>query len=125
MKTSHEYISVTEYFEHQPKATQKALMELRECILSAAPQAIEMISYNIPAYALVKGGKRDQQIMIAGYKKHVGLYPHPKVMEKFADRLSSYKQGKGSVQFPLDQPLPKSIIIEMVHYRNEMLKKTL
>ncbi|MBO0321968.1 DUF1801 domain-containing protein [Muricauda sp. CAU 1633] len=125
MKTSYEFTTAAEYFEHQPEATQKALMELRECILSAAPQAIEMINYNIPAYALVEGGKRDQQIMIAGYKKHVGLYPHPKVMEKFTDKLSAYKQGKGSVQFPLDQPLPKSLIIEMIQYRNEMLNKTL
>ena len=55
--------------------------------------------------------------MIAGFKNHVGFYPHPDTMEKFAEELKDYKQGKGSVQFPINHPLPKDLIIKMVDYR--------
>jgi uncharacterized protein YdhG (YjbR/CyaY superfamily) len=82
-----------------------------------------MINYNIPAYSLIEGGKREQQIMIAGYKNHVGLYPHPAVMEKFENELSEYKKGKGSVQFSIDKPLPEQLIVKMVKYRVEQIKK--
>ncbi len=115
--------NVNEYFEAQPENVRKALLELKECILKVAPQATELLNYNIPAYALVENGKREQQIMIAGYKKHVGLYPHPTTMEKFDSELSEYKRAKGSVQFPLDKPLPKNLIIRMIKYRIELLKK--
>jgi uncharacterized protein YdhG (YjbR/CyaY superfamily) len=71
---------------------------------------------------LVEGGKRDQQVMIAGYKKHVGLYPHPSVIEKFDKELEGYKKAKGSVQFPLDKPPPKDLIVRMIKYRAELLK---
>jgi len=111
-----------DYFDCQPEMTKKALIELRKCIYEAAPDAIEMLNYNIPAFALIEGGKRDQQIMIAGYKKHVGLYPHPTVVEKFNRELSDFRKGKGSVQFPLDKPLPKQLIIKMVRYRVAQLK---
>ncbi|MGD1841021.1 MAG: iron chaperone [Thermonemataceae bacterium] len=115
--------NVNEYFEAQPENVRKALLELKECILKVAPQATELLNYNIPAYALVENGKREQQIMIAGYKKHVGLYPHPTTMEKFDSELSEYKRAKGSVQFPLDKPLPKNLIIRMIKYRIALLKK--
>ena len=116
-----EYHSITEYIEDQPRLTQKALHELRSYILEVAPDAVEMFNYNIPAFSLIEGGKRDQQIMMAGYKKHVGLYPHPTTIEQFAEELKGYKQGKGSVQFPLNQPLPKDLIIRMVSYRKKLV----
>lgn len=114
--------SVNEYFNAQPEHTRKTLLELKECILKAEPSAKELMNYNIPAYALVENGKREQQIMIAGYKNHVGLYPHPTTIEKFDSELSAYKRGKGSVQFPLDKPLPKELIVRMIKYRIELLK---
>ncbi len=125
MKTgeTNQFNSVEEYFEAQPEKTKQALLELKECIFKAAPNAIELFNYDIPAYTLIKGGKREQQIMIAGYKKHVGLYPHPTTMEKFDSKLSEYKRGKGSVQFLLDKPLPKDLIVRMIKYRMELLKK--
>lgn len=98
------------------------LLELKECILKAEPNATELLNYNIPAYALVKDGKREQQIMIAGYKNHVGFYPHPTTMQKFDAELSEYKRAKGSLQFPLDKTLPKQLIIRMVKYRTGLLK---
>ena len=117
------FTSVQEYIESHSRETSQALNELRKCILEAAPDAIEMFNYNIPAYALIKGGKRDQQIMMAGYKKHVGLYPHPSTMEKFAPELGGYKRGKGSVQFPVNKPLPADLIKRMVKYRLDLLIK--
>jgi uncharacterized protein YdhG (YjbR/CyaY superfamily) len=110
------------YIADQPPATQRSLEELRSYVRQAAPEAAELMNYNIPAFALVRGGKRDQQIMIAGYPKHVGFYPHPDTIEAFAERLSAYKFAKGSVQFPLNQPLPKSLILEMVRYRLSQLQ---
>jgi uncharacterized protein YdhG (YjbR/CyaY superfamily) len=115
--------SVEEYFDSQTEETKKSLLELRKCILKVAPNATELLNYDIPAYALVENGKREQQIMIAGYKKHVGLYPHPTTMEKFEPELKEYKRGKGSVQFPLHKPLPTELIQRMIKYRMELLTK--
>ena len=123
MSETYKSKSVEEYFNAQPEDARMVLIELRKCILEVAPDAIEMMNYNIPAYALVEGGKRDQQIMIAGYKKHVGLYPHPTVMEKFNRELEGYKKGKGSVQFPLDKSLPKELIKRMIQYRVDLIRK--
>jgi uncharacterized protein YdhG (YjbR/CyaY superfamily) len=114
--------TVQEYIKSQPEKTQEALVELRNYILTAAPNAIEMFNYNIPAFALVKNGKREQQIMMAGYKNHVGLYPHPTTMEHFSAELKEYKKGKGSVQFPINKPLPKNLIIKMIKYRKKLVE---
>ena len=120
----HEFqnINVAAHFESLPEKTRKVLAELRDCIFEAAPEAIEMINYGIPAYALVESGKRDKQVMIAGYDKHVGFYPTPVVLEKFNEELGPYKKGKGSVQFPLDKPLPRQLIIKMVKYKLKQVR---
>jgi uncharacterized protein YdhG (YjbR/CyaY superfamily) len=123
MSEAIQYNSVEEYFDGQTEQTKKALLVLKECILEVEPNATELLNYNIPAYALIENGKREQQIMIAGYKKHVGLYPHPTTMEKFELELKDYKRGKGSVQFPLNKPLPKELIIQMITYRSKFLKE--
>lgn len=123
MKPPKEFQSVTAYFVAQPEHTKEKLLELKEIILKVVPYAEELFNYNIPAYSLVEGGKREYQIMIAGYEKFVGFYPHPTTMEKFANELRDFKRGKGSVQFPLDKPLPKDLIERMVKYRVELLKK--
>ncbi|PID63071.1 MAG: hypothetical protein CR986_00385 [Ignavibacteriae bacterium] len=115
--------TVDDYFKAQPENTRNALWELKKCILKVKPNATELLNYNIPAYALTENGKRAEQIMIAGYKKHVGLYPHPTTMEKFDSELSEYKRAKGSVQFPLDKPLPKNLIERMIRFRMELLNK--
>lgn len=121
MKSLAEYTTVDDYINDQPEGTKEALAALKKCILAAVPDAVELFNYNIPAFALVKNGKREQQIMMAGYKKHVGLYPHPMVMEKFSEELKGYTQGKGSVQFPVDKPLPCELIIKMVKYRKKLI----
>ena len=114
---------VDSYSTTPPSGTQRALEELRLCIWEAAPGVSELMNYNIPAFALVKGGKRDKQIMIAGYPKHVGFYPHPDVIDAFADRLAAYKFAKGSVQFSLNKPIPKALVIEMVRFRLSQLQE--
>lgn len=121
MDSANKFKSVNAYFNSQPEKTKQALLELKECILKVVPNTTELFNYNIPAYTLVEGGKREQQILIAGYKKHVGFYPHPTTIEKFEAELRSYKTGKGTVQFPLDKPLPKELIIKMIKYRLELL----
>lgn len=122
MSATNQFKTVEDYFNAQPENTKQALLELRECILKIEPNATELFNYHIPAYSLTKNGKREQQIMIAGYKNHVGFYPHPTTMEKFDSELTDFKKGKGSVQFPLDKPLPKDLIQRMVSYRMGLLK---
>ena len=111
------------YIATQPPETQRALEELRSCIWQAAPGVTELMNYNIPAFALVKGGKRDKQIMIAGYPKHVGFYPHPNTIDAFSEKLAMYKFAKGSIQFPLNKPIPKALVIEMVKFRLSQLQE--
>ena len=113
--------SVEDYFNAQPENVKNALLQIKRCILKVVPEAKELLNYNIPAFALIEDGKREQQIMIAGYKNHVGLYPHPTTIEKFEEELKDYKKGKGSVQFPIDKPLPVELIVKMVEYRLSLL----
>ncbi len=125
MSERNSFKSAEEYFDAQPNDIKKALIELKKCILKAAPNATELINYNIPAYSLVENGKREHQVMIAGSKKHIGFYPHPTTMEKFELELSEFKKGKGSVQFPLNTLLPKELIVRMVKYRKGLLNKNI
>lgn len=113
--------SVEDYFNAQPENVKNALLQIKSCILKVVPEVKELLNYNIPAFALIEDGKREQQIMIAGYKNHVGLYPHPATIEKFEEELKDYKKGKGSVQFPIDKPLPVELIVKMVEYRLSLL----
>ena len=119
---NNKFKSVDDYFNAQPEKTKQVLLELKACILKVVPNSTELFNYNIPAYTLIEGGKREEQILIAGYKNAVGFYPHPTTIEKFEMELSEFKKGKGSVQFPLDNPLPKELIERMVNYRLELLK---
>lgn len=117
------YSSINAYIDEFPEETRKKLYELKECILTVVPNAKELFTYGVPAFSLIEGGKMEEQIMIAGFKNHVGFYPHPTTIEFFDKELSIYKRGKGSVQFPLDKELPKELIIEMVSYRLKQIKE--
>ena len=117
------YNSINAYIDEFPEETRKKLYELKECILTVVPNAKELFTYGVPAFALIEGGKMEEQIMIAGFKNHVGFYPHPTTIEFFDKELSIYKRGKGSVQFPLDKELPKDLIIEMVRYRFKLINE--
>lgn len=116
------YQSIDEYIADQPTEVAAALEQVRAMILEAVPDAEQLLNYGIPAFTLLKGGKREQQIMIAGYAKHIGFYPHPTAIEAFADELADYKYAKGSVQFPLNKAMPEDLILRMVLWRKEHLK---
>ncbi len=105
--------SIDEYIAGFPPETQRVLAELRALIKASAPAATETISYAIPTFDL--NGKH--LVHFAGYERHVGLYPAPSGLEAFKEDLKPYKQGKGSVQFPLDQPLPTDLIRRIVEFR--------
>jgi uncharacterized protein YdhG (YjbR/CyaY superfamily) len=95
----------------QPK-TQELLSQLRETIKKAAPEAEEMISYQMPAYKF-----HGILAYFAGYKNHIGFYPTGSGIESFKHKLSAFKTSKGTVQFPIEQPLPLELIAEMVKFR--------
>lgn len=105
--------TIDEYIAGFPAETQRALAEIRALVKSTAPNATETISYAIPTFDL--NGRH--LVHFAGYAKHIGFYPIPTGIEAFKDELEPYKQGKGSVQFPLDQPLPVDLIRRVVEFR--------
>lgn len=115
------YETIDQYIEVQPEPIQLILQKIRDVIKSVAPYADEKINYGIPAISLVKGGKRDTQIMFAAHEKHIGFYPHPTTMAHFEDELQAYKRAKGSVQFPLNKPIPYALIGRMVQFRLDEL----
>src|SRR5690242_19089338 len=103
--TTKKYSSIAEYFSALPKEVKTKLQELRSAIQKAAPGAEEVISYNIPAFKL-----NGMLVWYAGFKSHIGFYPRGSGIETFKKELSKYKFAKGSVQFPLDKPLPLSLV---------------
>ena len=105
--------TVDKYIAGFPAGTQTALTEMRALIKAAAPGATETISYAIPTFDL--NGRH--LVHFGGYAKHIGFYPIPTGIEAFKQELKPYKQGKGSVQFPLDQPLPVDLIRRIVEFR--------
>ncbi len=105
--------SVEEYIDSFPNKTQKLLKQVRKAIISAAPKSVEEISYGMPAYKL--NGK--PLVYFGGYEKHIGFYATPTGHKKFEKQLSVYKQGKGSVQLPLDEAMPLKLITAIVKFR--------
>ena len=105
-------LNIDEYIAAFPPATQILLNQVREAILEAAPKAKEIISYAMPAFKL-----NGNLVYFSGYKQHIGFYATPNGHEAFKDELSVYKTGKGSVQFPLNQPMPLDLIKRIVAFR--------
>ncbi|WP_434752847.1 iron chaperone [Paenibacillus amylolyticus] len=105
-------VLVDEYIDAFPTDVQLKLQMLRQIIRDAAPLAEEKISYKMPTYA-----QHGNLVHFAAYTKHIGLYPAPSGILAFKEQLSRYKGAKGSVQFPLDEPLPESLIREIVEFR--------
>jgi len=104
---------VDAYIEGFADPVRANLKAMRNTIIDCAPEATETISYGMPAYLL--GGK--PLVYFAGYARHIGFYATPTGHAQFAERLGVYKQGKGSVQFPLDQPMPLQLIADIVTFR--------
>jgi uncharacterized protein YdhG (YjbR/CyaY superfamily) len=106
------YESIDAYILHFPDATQQILRALRKVIQESAPEAVERISYQMPTYSL-----HGNLVHFAAYSNHIGFYPAPSGIEAFKEQLSVYKSAKGSVQFPIDQPLPYELISAIVKFR--------
>ncbi|WP_264538427.1 iron chaperone [Flavobacterium sp. N1736] len=111
--------NINEYIGGFPNEVQEILEKIRATIQKAAPDAKEKISYSMPAF--------DQNgivVYFAAFKNHIGLYALPSGHEEFKNELSKYKSGKGSVQFPLDKPMPYDLITKIVKFRvKENLEK--
>lgn len=105
--------TVDEYIASLPEKTQGLLQEMRKTIQQAAPEAKESISYGMPAYKL--NGK--PLVYFAAFARHIGFYATPTGHAAFTEDLKKYKQGKGSVQFPLSEPLPLELIRRIVEFR--------
>ena len=109
--------NVDSYISSFPVETKTILEKIRKLIRTSVPEAEESISYGIPTYKLYK----KPLVYFAGYKSHIGFYATPSGHESIQEKLSNYKQGKGSVQFPLKQEIPYNLIQEIVLFRKEEL----
>lgn len=105
-------MTIDEYIEGFPADVQKILRKIRAIIRKAAPDAEEAIKYQIPTFVL-----NGNLVHFAAFKSHIGLYPTPDGIEQFKDELKPYKTAKGSIQFPLDRPIPYDLITRIVKYR--------
>ena len=108
--------TVEDYILSFPSEVQVILLKIRTIVLEIAPNAVESINYGMPAY------KTNQKPLVyfAAYKNHIGLYATPQGHLQFQEQLSKYKQGKGSVQFPLNQEIPFNLIEEIVKFKAKM-----
>src|SRR5665213_1386608 len=109
--------NIDEYLIRFPKEVQQLLKKMRLTIKKAAPKAEEKISYGIPTFTL-----NENLVHFAGYKNHIGFYPTPSGITAFKKELSAYKGAKGSVQFPINEPLPLTLVSRIVKFR---VKKSL
>ncbi len=107
-----EFKDIDSYIATFPENVQALLEQVRHAIKTSAPKAEEVISYNMPAFKY-----HGILVYFAGYKNHIGFYSLPSGHKAFEKELSKYKQGKGSVQFPLDKPMPLALIKKMVKFR--------
>ena len=104
--------TVAAYIAAAPKGAQKPLREMRACIRAAAPGAVEGIKWGMPAFS-----RGRILVMFAGFRHHIGFYPTAAAVSAFAGQLSTFKTAKGSIQFPLDQPLPLALIRKITAFR--------
>lgn len=106
--------TIDEYISGFPSDVQVVLQTLRQTIHQAAPDAVEKISYGMPTFTL-----KGNLVHFGAFKTHIGFYPTPSGIENFKDELAVYKGAKGSVQFPLDEPLPLDLVRRIVEFRVE------
>ncbi|MFC6490117.1 iron chaperone [Nitratireductor sp. GCM10026969] len=104
--------TVDQYIEAAPPATRAKLQEMRACLRKAAPDAEETLKWGIPAFST-------KRILFtyAAFKRHIGFYPTPAAIQAFAGELSQYETSAGTIRFPLDRPLPVSLIDRIASYR--------
>jgi uncharacterized protein YdhG (YjbR/CyaY superfamily) len=106
------FTSIDEYIATFPEDIQKILEALRATIKTAAPEATEKISYQMPTFYL-----KGNLVHFAAYKHHIGFYPAPRGIEAFKDELARYESSKGAIRFPIGEPLPLDLISRIVKFR--------
>ena len=104
--------NITEYIKAAPKEAQKKLREMRACIRASAPGAKESLKWGMPAFS-----HRRILVTFAAFKHHIGFYPTPSAVKAFAKDLSKFATAKGSIQFPLEKPLPLPLIRKITAFR--------
>jgi len=104
--------TITEYINAAPKAAQKKLREMRTCIRKSAPGAKESLKWGMPAFSY-----RRILVTFAAFQHHIGFYPTPSAVSAFAKDLSKFATAKGSIQFPLEKPLPLPLIRKLTAFR--------
>ncbi|HMP93516.1 MAG TPA: DUF1801 domain-containing protein [Phnomibacter sp.] len=110
--------AVQEYINQFADPVPLLLLRIRDIVLTHAPEATESMAYGMPAYRLNK----KPLVYFAAFKAHIGIYALPAAHEAFKEALVGYKQGKGSVQIPLNMPIPFSLIEEMIKFRVQELR---
>ncbi len=110
--------SIDEYIAEYPKAVQEKLQKIRETIQKAAPEAGEAIKYGLATFTL-----NGNLVHFGGFKNHIGFYPAPRAIEEFKKELAGYEGSKGAIQFPMDKPIPYSLITRMVKFRVKQTKE--
>lgn len=103
--------TIDEYIAGQPENVQPFLVQMRETLRAALPEAQERISWSMPTY-----WKKQNIIHFAGHKNHIGLYPGEKAIEHFTERLTDYKSSKGAIQLPYNKPLPLELVAEIAKW---------
>ena len=116
-----QFETIDDYIKTFPTDVQSILEKMRQTIRKATPEAIEAVSYQMPTFKL--NGKN--LVHFAAFKSHIGFYPIPSGIEAFRRELSQYKQGKGSVQFPLDKPIPYDLVEKIVRFRVKEIRNLL
>ncbi len=111
--------TIDEYIQQFDPAVRKILESVRQAIREESPDAVEGFGYGMPAFKL--NGK--PLAYFAAWKEHLGFYPTPSGTEQFKDELSRYKHAKGSVQFPIDEPMPIDLIRRIVRFRRDEIQK--
>ena len=114
MKTTKVPDNIDEYIANFPVHIQKKLDELRAIIKKAAPEAEEKISYQMPAFNL-----KGMLVYFAAYTNHIGFYPTSSGIKTFKEELVGFKSSKGTIQFPVDKPLPEDLITRIVIFRSK------
>lgn len=104
--------TIAEYIKASPKEAREKLLEMRACIREAAPGATESLKWGMPAFSY-----RRILVTFAAFKHHIGFYPTPSAVKTFAKNLSRFKTAKGSIQFPLEKPLPLPLIRKITAFR--------
>jgi uncharacterized protein YdhG (YjbR/CyaY superfamily) len=104
--------TIDQYIKVFPKDVQQKLSEMRSTIRRAAPDATEKIAYGVPTFFL-----NGNLVHFAAFARHIGFYPAPSAIAHFQTKLKQFKSAKGSVQFPLDEPLPLGLVADIVKFR--------